>query len=77
MEVLKGVEKGCILRCLESLKVEFGVVEGGVVEVFVIFLVVIVYESGGKEVLKLKGKVFLYDGEKEWRLKVVIVEVSL
>lgn len=35
------------------------------------------YESSGKEVVKLKGKVFFYDVEKEWRLKVLIVEVSL
>lgn len=27
--------------------------------------------------MKLKIKVVLYDGEKEWRLKVLIVEVSL
>lgn len=74
-EVPKGGEKGRILRCPESPKVQAGRVEGGVSDVNVVQTSTN-HEGSGKEGMKSKGNISSHDGEKEWRPKVQIPEMS-
>nr|XP_024374005.1 protein MODIFIER OF SNC1 1-like [Physcomitrium patens] len=74
-EVPKDGEKGRILRRPESPKVQAGRVEGGVSDVNVVQTSTN-HEGSGKEGMKSKGNISSHDGEKEWRPKVQIPEMS-
>ncbi|XP_073389918.1 uncharacterized protein [Physcomitrium patens] len=74
-EVPKGGEMGRMLRRPESPRVQAGGVEDGVSDVGVVQTDT-GHDGGAKDATKLKTKVASHDGEKEWRPKVPIAEVS-